>query len=206
MNTVLLTAGVVALMAAVIGGGLKAFNIEIRVLSSRAVRFALGLLGVAFLVAAVALRDDGGGGNEAQDRYQRQVVATCNGVRAVVARDDPGTPQVAPGGITYDRDTFISRGRTNLAAIERRFALLLDKPAPDSLRSEADTVRDRTQDFGSQNRRIFSELQRALPSTFTLERFDTAARPLQDRADNVLARLEDAMTQLAGRDCRLSSS
>lgn len=48
MNTILLTAGVVALMAAVIGGGLKAFNIELPVLGSGVVRVALGGLGIAF--------------------------------------------------------------------------------------------------------------------------------------------------------------
>jgi hypothetical protein len=58
MNTILLTAGVVALMAAVIGGGLKAFQIDMPVLPTVQVRAALGALGIAFLIAAVVLPAD----------------------------------------------------------------------------------------------------------------------------------------------------
>jgi hypothetical protein len=58
MNTILLTAGVVALMAAVIGGGLKAFQIDMPVLPTLRVRAALGALGIAFLIAAVLLAGD----------------------------------------------------------------------------------------------------------------------------------------------------
>jgi hypothetical protein len=58
MNTILLTAAVVALMAAVIGGGLKAFQIDVPVLETLGVRAALGVLGIAFLIAAVLLQDD----------------------------------------------------------------------------------------------------------------------------------------------------
>jgi hypothetical protein len=58
MNTILLTAGVVALMAAVIGGGLKAFQIDMPVLPTVGVRAALGALGIAFLIAAVVLPAD----------------------------------------------------------------------------------------------------------------------------------------------------
>ncbi|CAN5278411.1 hypothetical protein BH18ACT12_BH18ACT12_13040 [soil metagenome] len=207
MNTVLLTAGVVALMAAVIGGGLKAFNIEIGPLSSRGVRFTLGLLGIVFIVAAVILRDNGGGGsNGAEASYQRQVLATCNAVRKVAARSDLGTPQLGPAGPTFDRDAFVSTGRANLAAIERRLSLLLDKPVPDSLRSEAEVVRDRKTAFVERNREILNQLGRTLPQRFTVEQFNALTRPLQDAADNVLARLEDAMSQLAGQDCALSSS
>jgi hypothetical protein len=130
MNTVLVTAGVVCLIAAVIGGRLKAFNIDIPPLESRGVRLTLGLLGIAFVAAAVVFRDGNGGsrGNEAETRYQRQVVATCNAVRTIAKRSELGTPQPGPNGFTFDRDALVSTGRSNLTAIERRLALLLAKP------------------------------------------------------------------------------
>lgn len=127
MNTVLVTAGVVCLIAAVIGGRLKAFNIDIPPLESRGVRLTLGLLGIAFLAAAVVLRDDGRGAtrNEAEARYQRQVVGTCNAVRTIAS--EFGTPQPGPNGFTFDRDALVATGRANLAEIERRLGLLLLK-------------------------------------------------------------------------------
>jgi hypothetical protein len=206
MNPVLVTAGVVCLMAAVIGGGLKAFNVEFPVLTSRGVRLTLGLLGIVFLVGAVVLRDTGDNSARGEEGYQRQVVATCKSVRTIVARNDLGPPQVGPGGITFDRNALVSTGRTNLAAIERRLDLLLDKPVPDSLHSEAETVRERTSEFVKQNREILSQLGRTLPQRFTVEQFNAVTGPLQDKADNALAQLEDSTSQLAGGDCSLSNS
>jgi hypothetical protein len=208
MNSVLLTAGVVCLIAAVIGGGLKAFNIEIGPLNSRGVRLTLGLLGLAFVAAAVVFRDGGGDGNPNGDeaRYQRQVLATCNAVRRVSSRNDLPTPQPGPGGFTYDRDALVSIGRENLTAIERRLDLLLDKPVPDSLTSEARAVRERKSDYVEQLRQILNQLPGLLPKRFTIDQFNARTASLQDAADNVQARLEDAMTQLAGQDCTLTST
>jgi hypothetical protein len=207
MNNVLLTAGVVCLMASVIGGGLKAFNIEIGPLSSRSVRLTLGLLGVAFIAAAVILRDDGGGGGDgAEARYRRQVLATCSAVRRIAERSELGTPQAGPEGFTFDRDALVASGRANLAAIERRLSLLLDKPVPESLADEAEAVRDRARDFVRQGRQTLNQLQRVLPARFTVEQFNALTRPLQDAADAVIAQLEDGMSELAGQNCALSSS
>jgi hypothetical protein len=121
MNTVLLTAGVVALMAAVIGGDLRAFHIEVPVLKDAGVRASLGVLGIAFLVAAVLLRADdtsGPGPSQARDviqpprdatktppdagkatpdarraSYQRQVIATCKAMRKSGTRNTLGAPR-----------------------------------------------------------------------------------------------------------------
>jgi hypothetical protein len=208
MNTVLVTAGVVCLIAAVIGGRLKAFNIDIPPLESRGVRLTLGLLGIAFVAAAVVFRDDGGGGsgNEAEARYQRQVVGTCNAVRTIARRSELGTPQPGPNGFTFDRDALVSTGRANLAAIERRLTLLLEKPVPDSLSSQARSVRRRKSEFMNRNRTTLNQLERTLPPRFTIEEFNALAAPLQDAADAALARLDDSLSQLAGQDCRLTSA
>jgi hypothetical protein len=208
VNTILLTAGVVALMAAVIGGGLKAFNIEIPVLSSRGVRVTLGALGIAFIVGAVVLKDDdaGGGGDSTEARYQRQVVATCNGVRVLQGRNTLGTPDVGSSGITFNRDVFVANAEANIAAVKRRFDLLLQKPVPDSLSDQADVVRRRKNASIKTSRAILKQLAASLSPDFTERELETASAPFQDRADESLARLEDALTELAGRECKISGS
>jgi hypothetical protein len=49
MNSTLLGAGLACIIAAIIGGGLKAFGIEIPVLQSRARQGLLGLFGLSLL-------------------------------------------------------------------------------------------------------------------------------------------------------------
>jgi hypothetical protein len=190
---------------------LKAFNIVIPVLNSRGVRIALGVLGIVFIIAAVALKEDdgsgtGGGGESAQARYQRQVVATCNSVRALQGGNTLGPPEAGPSGITFAKDTFVTNARANISAIERRFDLLLAKPVPDSLHDEADTVRRRADESVKTSRAISTQLEASLPSRFTVEQINAAGAEFQDQSDEDIARLEDALSELAGRECRISRS
>lgn len=213
MNTVLLTAGVVALMAAVIGGGLKAFNIEVPVLQRRGARIALGGLGMAFLLAAFLLReDDGGRVDPSVERYQRQVIAACNAVRSSDIRI--GTPSqkfdvegdVPTASLTFERDRVIAGVRSALAADRRRLKLLFAKPAPDSLRDEAKVARKRFDAYARESRAFSSTVARALPEDPTIEQIDEITAPLQDRVDSVIVPLEDAMTRLAGQECSITSN
>lgn len=237
MNTILLTAGVVAVMAAVIGGGLRAFQIELPVFTSRGVRVALGVLGIAFLVAAVMLREDNTGGvgssqssravdraargasqaarDASQTRYQRQVAATCNALRSLSKRNTFGTPQISQPELQsgrgldsahFDRDTVISGEREKFAAIIRRLRLLRSKPVPASLRDEAKVGRNRAISYVRELRAVVITFADTLPSSPTLQQINAAAAPLRDRKDKATARLEDALTQLADRDCSLSST
>jgi hypothetical protein len=127
-------------------------------------------------------------------------------VRTIAKRSELGTPQPGPNGFTFDRDALVSSGRANLTAIERRLALLLEKPIPDSLSSQAGSVRKRKTEFMNRNRTTLTQLERILPPRFTIEQFNALTAPLQDAADAVLARLDDAMSQLAGQDCGLTSA
>jgi hypothetical protein len=207
MNTVLLTAGVVALMAAVIGGGLSAFNIEIPVLNSRPIRLGLGALGLGFIAAAFLLPpNDDGGVDVAEARYQRRVVATCDSVREVLARESVGPPRAERGELLFDRDIAFARGKANVDAIERRLDLLLAKPVPESLQNQADVLRTRASRFVRRSRAILNELRAALPASFNIQELEAASAPFQGRADAVVARLEDALADLGGRSCSLSSS
>jgi protein-export membrane protein SecD len=55
MEKVLVTAGIACILAAIIGGGLKAFNIEIPILRSRFKQIAIGLLGICCIYASLRL-------------------------------------------------------------------------------------------------------------------------------------------------------
>jgi hypothetical protein len=236
MNTILLTAGVVALMAAVIGGGLRAFQIEVPVLQSRGVRVALGALGVAFLLAAVLVPQDSGDSRardearrqqelqarherevqerrkqesqarlerEVKARYQRSVEATCSAMRRATSN-----LSFVPGpGQNIDRDATLAQWRAGFEAGAQRLQLLFDKSAPASLRHEVKVARGRSKSYIRNGRHVFSTLAASLPTYPTLEEFRAAASSdPQDQAVGFVARLEDAMTELAGRDCSLSAS
>lgn len=233
MNTILLTAGVVAVMAAVIGGGLRAFQIELPVLTSLAVRVALGVLGIAFLVAAVMLREDNtdvvgssqssrpvdqaardaspAARDTSQTGYQRQVAATCNGLRSLSKRNTLGPPISqpeqqrgrGPDSAHFERDTVISGEREKLRAIIRRLQLLRKKPVPTSLRDEAKVARNRALIYVRELRAVVRTFAYALPSNPTLQQINATAAPLRDSNDKATARFEDALTQLADRDCSL---
>ena len=214
MNSVLLTAGVVALIAAVIGGGLSAFNIEIPVLGSRAVRLGLGGLGVVFLVAAIVLRepgpppvdDPGPKPPSPESIYQQRVLATCKAVRRVLKQEPVGPSDFQGGQPVFDRDAFLARGLGNVEAIARRLDLLLDKRVPGALKARADVVRRRADRFVSKSRASLDELRAALQSRFTIEELQEASAPLQDDADALIIRLADSMSELADRECTLRTS
>jgi hypothetical protein len=198
-------------MAAVIGGGPKAFNIEVPVLTSWHRGVALGALGTAFIIGSVLLPPPppppptppparGGGSG---DGYRRHVASTCNAVRRVLARDSLGVPG---SDFKYDRDAALHRARANVAAVEERLDLLLAQPVPDTRRSATGVVRRRSDRFITSSRDVVARLRTALPPRFSFEEFLAATAPFQEQLDRDLARLEDAMTQLGGQDCVLSSS
>jgi hypothetical protein len=59
MATTLLTAGIACIVAAIVGGGLKAFGLEIPALASSRRQIGLGLFGAALLAAAAVASRDG---------------------------------------------------------------------------------------------------------------------------------------------------
>jgi hypothetical protein len=55
MQTTFLTVGIACIIAAIVGGGFKAFGIEIPILNSLRRQLALGVLGAAFVVISIYL-------------------------------------------------------------------------------------------------------------------------------------------------------
>lgn len=62
MTTILLTAGLACVIAAIIGGGLRAFGIEVPILQSGRRQLGLGLFGAALMVIAMVM--NGGSGQQ----------------------------------------------------------------------------------------------------------------------------------------------
>jgi hypothetical protein len=234
MNTILLTAGVVALMAAVIGGNLEALNIRIPALEGRGVRVALGALGVAFLLGALLVpevngdsrrRNDARLQQEAQVRHEREVEARrqqeaqAHHEREVEARYQReveatcnamrrATSQVTGvtgPGQTIDRDATLAEVRAGFAAATRRLQLLFDEPAPESFRREAKIAHGRAESYIREVRDDVALARATLPAYPTPEEFRAAVRPTT-RSSEVVPRLEAAMTKLGGGDCSLAGS
>ncbi|MFZ1983857.1 MAG: hypothetical protein WAU91_05540 [Desulfatitalea sp.] len=60
MDNVFLVAGIACLIASIVGGGLKAFGIEIPILKSSARQFALGVLGVILILVGTFIYSETG--------------------------------------------------------------------------------------------------------------------------------------------------
>jgi hypothetical protein len=149
-------------------------------------------------------------------RFQRQVAATCSSVRSLSKRNTllSGATISQPdlqnmqgmNSFHLDRAAVISGEREKLAAIKRRLRLLAARPVPVSLRDKANAERSRARSYVRDSSAVVTAFAKALPSSPTLDQVNAAAAPLRDRKDEATAGLEDALTQLAGRDCSLPST
>lgn len=68
MQATLVTLGVVAVMAAIVGGGLKAAHVELPVLNSIVRQVLLGVFGGVLIIVGLEPWADGGGGNGGEER------------------------------------------------------------------------------------------------------------------------------------------
>jgi hypothetical protein len=194
VNEVLLTAGVAAVFIAIVGGGAKALGFEVPVLESGRRQLALGLAGVVFLGAAVALRDDGSDGPDASVQgYRQEVLATCR----ALPRGQP-TPTE---GVTFDKDAYLDDLRTQRSSWESSLAELWEQDVPDSLREDEGAAEAATARLVESWGVALERLEQQLPARFD---FVAAARYAQS-AGAVLAapasNWERAMSRLAGSAC-----
>lgn len=131
---------------------------------------------------------------------QSKVEATCNSVRRATSN-----VSIIPGpGQNIDRDATLAEVHAAFDVAARRLQLLFAKAAPAPLRHEAKVARGRADSYIREARNAFNTLA-TLPTYPTLEEFRAAARPTS-QLTGIVAGLEAAMTELAGRDCSLSSS
>jgi len=194
VNEVLLTAGVAAVFIAIVGGGAKALGFEVPVLESGRRQLALGLAGVVFLGAAVALRDDGSDGPDASVQgYRQEVLATCR----ALPRGQP-TPTE---GVTFEKDAYLDDLRTQRSSWESSLAELWEQDVPDSLRGDEGAAEAATARLVESWGVALERLEQQLPARFDL----VAAARYARSAGAVLAApassWERAMSRLAGSAC-----
>lgn len=194
MNEVLLTAGVAAVFIAVVGGGAKALGFEVPVLESGRRQLALGIVGVAFLGAAVVLRDDGSNGPDPSVQgYRQEVLATCR----ALPRGQP-TPTE---GVTFEKGAYLDDLRTQRASWESSLTELWQQDVPDSLREDEGAAEAATARLVDSWGVSLERLEQELPASFD---FVAAARYARTAGAVVAAPAsswERAMSRLAGAAC-----
>ena len=195
MNQVLLTAGVAAIFIAVVGGGAKALGFEVPVLESGARQLALGIVGVVFLVGAVALpntRNNGAGSDPSVEDYRQEVLATC---RTLPRLPEPGS------GTSFDRESYLRSLRAQVETWDQSLSDLWGQDVPDSLqddkaKAEVATVRLIDNWGDAQDR-----LEQRLPAEVD---FFTASSAWDAESSSIEAQAsvwEAAMRRLAAAPC-----
>jgi hypothetical protein len=195
VNEVLLTAGVAAILIAIVGGGAKAFGFDVPVLQSGRRQVALGLVGVVFLGAAVLLRDDGNGDgpDAAVQGYREEVLATCRAL--------PRGQPAPTAGVRFEKDAYLDYLSAQRVSWQSSLAELWEQAAPDSLREDERAARAATARLLESWGVALARLDQQLPASFDL----AAAAQYAQSAGSVLAApatsWERAMSRLAGAAC-----
>ena len=202
MNNVLLSAGAACVIAAIVGGGAKAFGVEIPVLSSVRRQVALGIVGIGFLAAAYFVGTGSAGpkpGNPAVAAYQQEVLAACRAAQSGAS----GNALIAAANTdgTFDRDRFMAGLRDQITASSSVWQDLWRHPVPNELRAEASAARQAANDAIAQSRAAVDKIPTQLPARFTFEEFAAFAGRLDAALRAPASRLEGAMAELAGQPC-----
>jgi hypothetical protein len=193
VNEVLLTAGVAAIIIAVVGGGAKAFGVDIPVLQSGRRQVALGLVGVVFLGAAVLLRDDesGDGSDATVEGYRQEVLATCR----ALPRDQP----FPTDGAQFEKGPFLEHLGAQRTSWESALDELWQQKPPDSLQEDQQTAEAATGRLLASWADALDRLEQRLPETFDILAAARYAREVGSVAP--ATRWEGAMSRLAGAPC-----
>jgi hypothetical protein len=202
MNPVLLSAGAACVIAAVVGGGLKAFNIEVPVVSSVLRQGLLFVVGAAFLVSAWVLRDSTEPPkppNEATIAYHHLVAGACERIVSVRTAELPiDVIDLSERGVQFHKTPLVNELRRRQSAMQAELDSLWVHAPPASLRSEQDLADRVTAAW----LRRFGDQIRALKATAPDPVSQEDANMLENSGDAAMrARVNDAMTALAGQNC-----
>lgn len=188
------------MILAVVGGGASVFGASVPVIPTLRRQVALGLVGVAFLVAAVVLRTDNGGGGTSKDvqAYRQRVVAACRDL----AQSGGGLPPFNDDG-TVDRDRYLQWLREQVAASEGILKALWERPVPHEVKDERANARDDARDLAKKVQVGLNQLQQALPQRFPLIPNPPAViQRVNTELATSSARLNGSLSELAGQPCR----
>lgn len=202
MNTVLLSAGAACVIAAVVGGGLKAFNVEVPVVSSLLRQGLLFVVGAAFLVSAWVLRDSTDPPNhpdEATIAYHQLSASACARIVSIRTAELPlDVIDVPASGVRFHKTPLVNELRRRQSAMQAELESLWAHPPPDGLRSQQQLADRVTADW----LRRFGDQIRALRATASDPVSQADANVVEKSGDAAIrARVNDAMTVLAGQNC-----
>jgi hypothetical protein len=202
MNDVLLTAGVASIILAVVGGGAKAFGVEVPVLDKRSRQIGLGIVGVLFLVGAY-LAGSGDGGDDGPEvaAYRQEVLATCRSLQDAAS----GNPVVAAANDdgTYDRARFISALRGQLRASIEVLKEFWKRPVPQELKADATAARNAADALSARTRTQINQTPSIVPPVFSVQQLAGLIGELNTGLRAPSSRFEGAMSRLAGQPCRV---
>jgi hypothetical protein len=209
---ILLTAGVAALIFAVVGGGARAFGMEVPVLNSRSREVALALVGVAFLGGAVFLdwqegQDDADGATVVEPdpevaAYRQHVLAACETLSVGTGTLPPSTPGFE--GLTYDKDEVLVWMRDERRFARRTLAPLWQRPVPEVLAERQKEARAAGVAVLSGWATTIEQLDGELPDSWTVPPQGPQPAALRQALQELAALgqgLRGAMGALADREC-----
>ena len=202
MNNVLLSAGAACVIVAIVGGGAKAFGVEVPVLGSVRRQVALGIAGIGFLAAAFVVGSGPTGSspvNPAVVAYRQEVLAACRTAQSGASGNALMAAANSDG--TFDRDRFMAALRDQITASSSVWQDLWKHPVPNELRAEASAAQQAANDEITQTRAAVDKIPTQLPATFTLQEFAAYAGKLDAALRAPTARLEGALAELAGQPC-----
>jgi hypothetical protein len=205
MNSVLLSAGAACIILAVVGGGAKAFGVEVPVLSSPARQSALALVGILFLAAAYVLRGTGPGpkpDDRAVAAYRQEVLAAYRSAQSAAASGNPLFAASNNDG-TFDRSRFIAALRDQLAASREVWEQLWQRPVPRQLNEEAAASHQAADDAIAETEAAIDKVPGQLSRRFTLGQFAAFANRLDAELRAPTSHFQGAMARLAGQPCNV---
>jgi hypothetical protein len=206
MNEVLVTAGVVCMIAAVVGGGLKAFGTDVPVISSLPRQLLLFFLGLALVVFAWLVKDDdgsGGNGGDGSDAYRTSVAAACQRIVEIRSAEVPiDAIEVTPEGIKFRKVPIVAELRRRGTAIGAELDAVFALDAPEDLDDDVAGARATSQEWRARLDDALTQIE-SLP----LELLTQAdIEPFTQPGDAELrARLNSQMSSLAGDNCPVSA-
>ena len=202
MNTVLLSAGVACVIAAVVGGGLKAFNVDVPVISSLLRQGLLFVVGLGFLASAWLLRDPTVGQDTGDDAYRQLAVAACGRIVEIRTADLPvDAIDFSTGEIRFHKAPLVRELKRREAGMQAELASLWTHDPPTDLGAQ----QDRAEKVTAEWLRRFHDQIRELDATASDPVRQADADLLEHSGDAALrARTNDAMTELAGKNCPIA--
>jgi len=199
MNAVLVSAGVACVIAAVVGGGLKAFDIDLPVITSLRRQALLFVVGLGFLASAWLLRDTTKGSNEADTKYQALAAASCGRIVAIRTADLPfDVIDTSSGTLRFHKEGLLRELRRRQSSIQAELELLWTHGPPAALQPQQANARKVTAGWLSRVDDELHTLEATAPDPVTQADADVLQRASDLR---LRAQANDAMTALAGQNC-----